>query len=457
MFGVTMFIKKVLQFIWNGFAVFGLLCFCLLTLFLFHKIDKYGYSPSEIVQKATNKVSFIAFGKEIKKQRIIENKKYIPLPLPQKADTFPYSPAKYSKRRILQVGAKRQLKTPSQAAKIAKDGDIIEIDAQEYFGDVALWTANNLHIRGVNGRPVLIANGKSYRGKAIWVTRCNNLIIENIAFIGTKVRDKNGAGIRVEGSNHTIRYCLFHDNENGILAGGRGIKNSRIQVEHSEFSYNGYDDGQGQAHGIYINQVKEFAFRYNYVHHTKSGHHVKSRSKHNEIMYNLLTDEKYGNSSYAIDIAEGGFAVIIGNVLQQSRDTENSSLIHYQSKTVKDRDKLFIVNNTVVSNRHTSIFVMNHSSIRPILINNLLSGDFKLSNHPIKDVSNISVRSNSFVNPEKYDYRLSKKSKAINAGFDLDSVTTFSLKPEFEYIHPLDKKGRVIQGGTDIGAFEYVN
>ena len=174
-------------------------------------------------------------------------------------------------------------------------------------------------------------------------------------------------------------------------------------------------------------------------------------------MYNLLADEKYGNSSYAIDIAEGGFAIITGNVLHQSRDTENSSLIHYQSKGVKDIDKLFIVNNTVVSNRHTSIFVMNHSSIMPILINNLLSGDFKLSNHPIKDISNISVRFNSFVDPEKYDYRLSKKSKAINAGFDLDSVTTFNLKPEFEYVHPMDKKGRAIQGGTDIGAFEYIN
>ena len=143
-----MFIKKVLQFIWNGFAVFGLLCFCLLALFLFHKIDKYGYSPSEIVQKATNKVSFMVFGKKIQKQRVTANKKYIPLPLPKKADVTPYFPEKFPGKRILRVGPNRQLKTPSQAAKIAKKGDIIEIDAQKYIGDVALWTANNLHIRG---------------------------------------------------------------------------------------------------------------------------------------------------------------------------------------------------------------------------------------------------------------------------------------------------------------------
>ena len=39
---------------------------------------------------------------------------------------------------MLHVGAERKLKRPSTAAKIARDGDIIEIDTGAYDGDAAV-------------------------------------------------------------------------------------------------------------------------------------------------------------------------------------------------------------------------------------------------------------------------------------------------------------------------------
>jgi hypothetical protein len=61
--------------------------------------------------------------------------------------------------RALHVGANRDIKLPSGAAKQAKDGEIIEIDAGNYRGDVAVWTASDILISGVGGRPHLDADG----------------------------------------------------------------------------------------------------------------------------------------------------------------------------------------------------------------------------------------------------------------------------------------------------------
>ncbi len=100
---------------------------------------------------------------------------------------------------VVAVGPSRTLKLPSQAARAAKDGDTIEIDAGDYVGDVAVWSANNLTIRGVNGRAKLRADGESAQGKGIWVTAGRDIRIESIEFTGARVGDGNGAGIRAEG------------------------------------------------------------------------------------------------------------------------------------------------------------------------------------------------------------------------------------------------------------------
>ena len=68
----------------------------------------------------------------------------------------------------LQVGSGRTYPVPSAAAAVAADGDVVEIDAGEYVGDAAFWTADNLTIRGVGGMAHLRADGNHAGGKAIW-------------------------------------------------------------------------------------------------------------------------------------------------------------------------------------------------------------------------------------------------------------------------------------------------
>ncbi len=78
----------------------------------------------------------------------------------------------------LRVGPSEQLTRIAEAAKLAKDGDTVEILPGEYRGDVAVWQQKSLTIRGLGQRPVLIADGKSAEGKAIWVIRNGNIRIE---------------------------------------------------------------------------------------------------------------------------------------------------------------------------------------------------------------------------------------------------------------------------------------
>ena len=119
----------------------------------------------------------------------------------------------------LQVGPSRTYKVPSEAASVAKDGDIIEIDAGDYLGDTATWKQNNLTLRGVGEKAHLIANGQSAGGKAIWVIQGNNTTLENIEFSGATVPDQNGAGIRQEGNNLTLQDDFAAPNIHAPLTG----------------------------------------------------------------------------------------------------------------------------------------------------------------------------------------------------------------------------------------------
>ncbi|HEX19619.1 MAG TPA: hypothetical protein ENG78_02200, partial [Acidiferrobacteraceae bacterium] len=213
-------------------------------------------------------------------------------------------------RRILRVGSTRKYKKPSDAARVARAADVIEIDAGVYYADATVWWKPNIVIRGVGGRAHIVAQGAHAEGKAVWVIKGDNTRVENIEVSGARVPDRNGAAIRQEGANLTLCNVYMHDNENGLLGGG-----GTVLVEYSEFARNGF--GKGQTHNIYIVNTEKFILRYSYSHHAKIGHNVKSRAKNNYILYNLIMDGREGQSSYGIDIPEGGHTYIVGNIVQQ--------------------------------------------------------------------------------------------------------------------------------------------
>ena len=356
--------------------------------------------------------------------------------------------------RILRVGPNKQYTKPSQAAAVARDGDVIELDPVVYARDAAIWRAHNLTIRGVGGRAHLIANGADAEGKGIWVIQGNNTTIENIEFSGAEVPDTNGAGIRQEGTGLTVRHCYFHHNQMGILT-GVNLK-SDILVEHSEFAWNG--DRSGQTHNIYIGQVRSFTLRYSYSRHAHIGHLVKSRAHTNYILYNRLADEANGDSSYNIDLPNGGVSYIVGNIIQQSPATDNSAIVAYALEgPTNPSQELYVINNTFVNDRHTGVFIQVKGTPAVVnVVNNVFVGKGTVLTGTSTPPHNLVTNGSGFVDRTNFNYHLTADSPAIDAGIAPGSANGIDLTPVWQHMYPTGKgERRVVGKALDMGAYEF--
>lgn len=387
--------------------------------------------------------------------------------------------------RILSVGPGKQFAVPSMAAKSARDGDIIEIEAGTYRGDVAVWRANNLVLRGVNGMAVLDAAGKSAERKATWVIQGRNNTVQHIAFTGSRVQDRNGAGIRLEGAGLVVRDSAFYGNEMGILSGQN--EESDILIERSRFYGNIVDYARHKrlGHNIYIGAVRSFTLRYSHVSGARYGHNIKSRARNNIITYNIVIDGAEGASSYLLDLPNGGKSLVMGNVFQQGEKTENWSMISYGAEDRSANDDLHVVNNTFVNDKGAGIFIQRKSPGQTQVYNNIFSGGGTiltgsgrvlsnlivdkrqfgrvrqlLGNGPARPATgalkgNFIAAQAGFVDPDKMDYRLRKDSAAINIGMIVPPLSGLSRTPVFQYRQKLKSESRPESGKIDMGAYEF--
>lgn len=352
------------------------------------------------------------------------------------------------------MGPGKKFATPSAAAKAARTGDVIEIDAGVYEGDAASWRGDDLTIRGVGGRAHLKANGADAEDKGIWVIKGRNTTVENIEFSGARVRDRNGAGIRQEGAGLTLRNCSFHDNQNGILVGKNPA--SEILIEQSEFANNG--QGDGQTHNMYISTVKSFTLRFSYSHHARIGHNVKSRALQTSILYNRIMDEATGTSSYDIELSNGGLAYIIGNIIQQGPETDNTGIISYGAEgLINPVNELYVINNTVVNEGPPEAkFIKVRAGATIVQVtNNIFAGPGIVLTGPGILSHNLESRTPGLVDAAHYDYHLTASSPAIDAGTDPGIAHGTSLAPSQEYRDPMSGVPRPANSGLDIGAYEY--
>jgi hypothetical protein len=279
-------------------------------------------------------------------------------------------------RQVLQVGPTRELKRPSEAAKIARNGASVEIDAGVYEGDVAVWPQSGLTLRGVGGRAEIKAAGRAAEGKAVWVIKGNLVEIEDVELSGARVPDHNGAGIRAEGAGLTIRNCRLYGNEMGILTSNN--QESLVIIEGSEIDHNRTDtEGHGKlGHNIYIGRIGRFVLRNSQVHDAHVGHLIKTRAARCAIYNNRIQDGD-GDSSYLIDLAEGGEAEVFGNQLEQGARAPNRTAISFaaEAKDKTNGHKLTVSDNQFVNQGGSGTFVRNHSTVDVVLLSNRLEGD----------------------------------------------------------------------------------
>jgi MYXO-CTERM domain-containing protein len=363
----------------------------------------------------------------------------------------------------LQVGPGKAYAMPCDAIAAASAGDTIQVDASgSYDGNTCAWTTDNLTLVGVNGRPKIDLTGVTpAQQKGIFtIGGTASATIDNFELSGAAISysaGNNGAGIRHQGLNLTVRNCFIHDNQDGILGAPATPNTGTILIENTEFSSNGA--GDGYSHNMYIGDFAQFTLQYSYSHLAKVGHLVKSRAYVTRILYNRLTDELGGTASYETDIPNAGTAFIVGNLIEQSSASQNPTIMTFgEEGTPSGYDThLYVVNNTVINDLGSGTFVANATSTPAAVMNNIFYGGGTVDPNAADVLTtNFSTGNPMFVDVASYDVHLLAGSPCIDQGTDPGKAGAMSLDPIFEYVQPVGDEPRTVVGkAIDIGAYEF--
>ncbi len=341
---------------------------------------------------------------------------------------------------LLQVGPLRAIRSIGQAARQARPGFTIEVDAGEYVGDVAVWTRDDVTVRAVGGRVRLLAGGASAEGKGTWVVRAKGMRVEGFDFEESNVADRNGAGIRLESGSLHVSDCRFLRNEMGLLTGNDPT--TVLEVHNSEFAHNQRPDGHN--HNLYAGRIGRLSVTGCYFHHARSGHLLKSRAAINLIQYNRLTDETGGSASYELEFANGGLAIVVGNIIEQGPQTENIHLISFGAEGYSwPRNAIYLANNTLVNPpQRDGVFLRVAPGADAIhAANNLLVGAGRLeAAGPGSYRNNLAASTADFQDAGAYDYRLKPGSSLVGKHLETGHIQGHPLDPTSEYLHPRMRK-----------------
>ncbi len=337
---------------------------------------------------------------------------------------------------VLRVGPGQAVKSLASATKLATDGMLIEVEAGEYLADVAVWTQHDLTLRAVGGRVRMIASGAAAQGKGIFVTTGERMRIEGFDFIGAAVPDRNGAGIRLQAGSLSLFDCGFRDNEMGLLTSNDATV--RLEVVNCDFGT--VTHREGNTHNCYVGRIGFLKVTGCYFHHGRVGHLLKSRAAVNHIFYNRLTDEIGGEASYELEFPNGGQALVVGNVIQQSSTTQNSTIISFGAEGYFwPRRELQLINNTVVDQlpRGGRYLRVAPGAERVRLLNNLFTGNpYFAGDSDWEQQANHVIDEDAFVLASRGDYRLRPGSPLAGKAMDPGETGGVSLRQVRQYLHP---------------------
>lgn len=210
--------------------------------------------------------------------------------------------------RTLAVGPGLEFAAPSGAARAAKDGDIVTIAPGNYF-DCAIWSAGHLTIQAAG--PGVVITDKTCAGKAAFVIDGNGVTVSGLTFQRIRVPDGNGAGIRAEGHDLTVRDSRFINNEVGILDGVRG---GSLVITGSTFSANKGGSPEHPLPAVLAGGLDLLRIERSVFEPARGGLHVVSSALRTDLVDDRLSDDGGGMSGPLVSIA-GGTVTLTGNTV----------------------------------------------------------------------------------------------------------------------------------------------
>lgn len=257
-----------------------------------------------------------------------------------------------------------------KAFDMVKPGGIVRLEPGTYKEGGTLKKGHDGVL--ISGSPGVVFDGVTVGGKAAFVIQSDNITMEGVKCINMAVGSGNGACIRHESGNLTLRNVNFSFNENGILTWSNSNK---ILVEDSVFEGNGKG---GRSHGMYIGDAKQLIVRRTRVVSSKDqGHGIKSRAEHTLIEDSVIASLE-GDDSYLIDIPNGGNAVIRNSLLVEGVNTSNWFILAYGMEKQKyPLNAIRLEKNVIITDREGGSKFMNiHEKMpAPVLRGNVIVGD----------------------------------------------------------------------------------
>jgi hypothetical protein len=260
---------------------------------------------------------------------------------------------------------------------------------------------DNLEIIGEEG---VVFDNATVDEKAALVLTGNNILVENIECRNIQVNDKNGACIRFEGANLTVRNLYAHDSQSGVMTSNNaGI----VKIEYSTFErLGGKAAVEGYAHALYIKADELFFYQSKILSTKGEGSGIKSRSKKVVIDSSLLASMD-AIDSRLVDMANYGELIIKNSVLQQGSHTSNSQLLAYGlEKNITpefDVNRVELVNNILLfDNKKSNVLISYRLLDEMVNRNNVFIGYFNLYLQFIKNNMWYTSRKRARILPYPY-------------------------------------------------------
>lgn len=359
----------------------------------------------------------------------------------------------------MRVGPGEKVATLAEAARLARDGEVIEIAAGIYRGPPVVWTQDRLLIRGAGGeRPVMLADGRNGGGRALWIVRGGKLRIENIEFRGARAANGQGAALRFEAGQLSVAACRFIDNEVGLAtADGPALS---LEVVDSEFG-EAPQQGSVPHHLLDVGAIGRLSLRGSRLHDGYLGHLLRSRARDNRLFYNLLADGAGGKAYYELAFPDGGLAYVVGNVIAQGAGSSHPAMIAYGGEGAPwPENGLYLAHNTLLNERHAGDFLLIRgepfaAGVEIWAINNLLVGAGQLF-PPARGrfEGNRTASRNDLIEYGGLPLRLTNLSPLRGGLRPPGSVSGVDLMPQAEFGYPQGSRPIRATSSLAPGAFQ---
>ena len=184
----------------------------------------------------------------------------------------------------------------------------------------------------------------------------DNCTLEGFELSGAHNSSHNGAGVRINQANHVaIRNCSIHDNDMGIMSNGDGSLATAVdqRIEECRIYRNGDPTEPGYNHNLYLGGTS-VTLRFCEIHHSLTGHNVKSRAHHTRVEY-CYVHHSANREFDLVDAAETARpqsdAVLLGNIIvKDPKCSGNRAVIHFGQDGGKGHNgTLYLAFNTIVT------------------------------------------------------------------------------------------------------------